>query len=94
MFSDELKIEISELLKDYPELKERLLLGEVGAISEILHITSESINPEEIVEAYENNNMESIYAKAKRLADLRELYKKLCNEYYNWTKEEKSKNVR
>ena len=81
----ELQEKINLLFKNNKELREKLLLGDVNAIREIGVMSQKGMNPEDIVDAYESNDSETmkyLYNKAKRLVELRELYNNLCLEYY------------
>jgi hypothetical protein len=53
-------------------------------------ISQKGMNPEDIVDAYESNDSETmkyLYMKAQKLIELQKLYKELCLEYYNATKD-------
>lgn len=82
-FSEKSLSKIKRLLANHPNTQEKLLLGEIGAIKEILLIIAqERINPEEIITAYDNNLLNELYEKAKYLIELQSLYQELSNEYY------------
>ena len=89
--SKELQEKINLLFKNNEELRERLLSGDANAIREIGSISQKGMNPEDIVAAYESNDSEAmkyLYEKAKKLVELQKLYKDLCLEYYNSTRDE------
>ena len=81
--SDELRKKIENFFPNDTELKNQLLSGNPNVISKIGIISQEGINPSDIITAYENNDMKSIYLKAKKLLELQKLYKDLNEEYYN-----------
>lgn len=60
-FSNELKKEIEDLLKNNPELRDRVLAGDAKAIQEVAIMGQKDIPPEDIIEAYENDCMEYLY---------------------------------
>ena len=93
-FSKELRDEIKKELNDYKDIQKRLLNGDVDAIPNIKLITSKNIDPEDIVEAYENKNMYNVYLKATKILKLKKLYYKLCDEYYNRHAQEEVKMVK
>ena len=85
-FSKELQEKINMLFADKEEIREKLLAGDVDTIRKIGSASQKGMNPEDIVDAYESNDsetMENIYKKAKKLVELQKLYKDLCLEYYN-----------
>lgn len=82
----QLQEKINLLLKNNDELRERLLEGDANAISEIGAISQKGINPEDVIQAYESNDsdtMEYLYKKAQKLIELQKLYRELYLEYYN-----------
>ena len=84
--SKELQEKINLLFKNNEDLREKLLVGDANAIREIGSISQKGMNPEDIVDAYESNDSETmkyLYKKAKKLVELQKLYKDLCLEYYN-----------
>ena len=88
--SKELQEKINLLFKNNDELRERLLAGDANAIREIGLMSQKGMNPEDIVDAYESNDSETmkyLYEKAKKLVELQKLYKDLCLEYYNSTRD-------
>ena len=76
----ELEEKIKTLFVDDAELRMRLLKGEAEAIQQLAMITGK-IDPIEIVKSYENNTMDFLYQKAKKLIQIRDLYVELC--YWN-----------
>ena len=87
--SKELQEKINLLFINNEELRERLLVGDANAIREIGSISQKGMNPEDIVDAYESNDSETmkyLYKKAKKLVELQKLYKDLCLEYYKKSK--------
>ena len=85
----QLQEKINLLLKNNDELIERLLEGDANAISEIGAISQKGINPEDVIQAYESNDsdtMEYLYKKAQKLIELQKLYRELYLEYYNSTR--------
>ena len=85
-FSKELQEKINMLFADKDEIREKLLEGDVETIRKIGSASQKGMKPEDIVEAYESNDsetMENLYKKAKKLIELQKLYKDLCLEECN-----------
>lgn len=83
--SKELQKKINVLLNNNEDLKEKILEGDSTAISQVGLISQKGIRAEDIVDAYEKNDtetMKNLYEKAKRILELQELYKELCLAYY------------
>lgn len=83
--SNELQKKINVLLNNNEELKVKILEGDSAAISQIGVISQKGIRAEDIVDAYEKNDaetMKNLYKKAKRVLELQELYRELCQAYY------------
>jgi len=88
--SKELKERINHIFKTNPEMIEKLYNCDAEAIREIGRLSQRGINPDDVVAAYESGDhstMNYLYQQAKRLVELQELYKELCVEYYNNTKD-------
>ena len=79
--SEELSEKINILISNDDKLKEKLLVGDADAIQRIGIMSDRRISSEDIVEAYENNNIDELYEKAKKTVELRKVYKELCNLY-------------
>ena len=79
--SDELKEKIEMNVKYDIDLKNKLLSGDGNAIKQIGIESQKRINPVDVVEAYESNNMEYLYNLAKKRLVLNEIYNELCNAY-------------
>lgn len=81
--SAELETKIRILFENNQEVREELLAGNPDTIREIGAISQKGINPEDIVEAYENNDgkIDELYKKAKMMLELQKLYRELCLEY-------------
>ena len=90
--SDELKEKIEISFKNYGDLKNKLLSGDVYAIRQVCIMSQKNIAPEDVIEAYESNNMDYLYNQAKKMVKLQEIYKELCDTYalYNMHKENDS----
>lgn len=58
-----------------------MLSGDVGAISQVGIMSQKSINPEDVIDAYESGNIDYLYNQAKKLIELQKLYKELCDAY-------------
>ena len=89
--SKELQEKINLLLKNNEELRAKLLVGDANAIKEIGSISQKGMNPEDIVDAYESNDSETmkyLYEKAKKIVELQKLYRDLCLEYSKSKKNE------
>ena len=83
-FSKELQEKINVLFENNEDIRGKLLEGDTDIIRKIGLASQKGMNPEEIVDAYESNDsqtMENMYKKAKKLVELRKLYKELCLEY-------------
>ena len=83
-FSEELEKKINLIFNNDKEIREQLLAGKSDAISQIGLMSQIGINPEDVVDAYESNDsdtMKYLYNKAKKMLELQELYKALCLEY-------------
>ena len=76
--SDELKEKIKVYFKDYDDLKNKLLSGDENTIKKIGIISQERIAPEDVIKAYESNNMDHLYNKAKKMVELEKIYRELC----------------
>ena len=79
--SDELRNKIENIFKTYDELKNKLLLGDGYAIRQVGLMSQKGIEPEDVVEAYQSNNLDYLYIKAKRIIEMKEIYKELCQAY-------------
>lgn len=88
--SNELREKVERLLKNDEELKREILSGKPSAIRKIVAITQRGIPAEEIVEAYENNQIEQLYRKAKDISELQGVYDELCEAYYAMRRNESS----
>jgi len=76
---------INNLFKTNPEFRERLFVCDAAAIREVGGLSQSKVEPEDIIEAYESNDkdtMNYLYKQAKRLVELKELYNDLCIEFY------------
>ena len=71
---------INELLKDNPELREKVMSGDIDAIRDIGIISERGISSEDVINYFDNNKQEELYNYAKKLLGLRELYTELCIE--------------
>ena len=77
-FSEELQSKIKKMFDNDEELRNKLLEGDTDSIKKLASLR---IMPEEIVEAYESDDsetMKKLYIKAKRMFELQKLYKELC----------------
>ena len=84
--SKELQEKINLMFKNNEELRKRLLVGDANAIREVGSLSQKGINPEDIVDAYESNDSETmkyLYKKAQIQIELQKLYRELCLGYYN-----------
>ena len=52
---------------------------------EIWYNSKRGIDPEEIIEKFDDNNSEYIYQKAKKMLEMQKIYKELC-DYYTTSK--------
>ena len=83
--SKELQEKINLIFKNNEELRKRLLVGDANAIREVGSISQKCMNPEDIVDAYESNDSETmkyLYKKAQKQIETQKLYRELCLEYY------------
>ena len=58
--SKELQEKINLIFKNNEELRKRLLVGDANAIREVGSISQKCMNPEDIVDAYESNDSETM----------------------------------
>lgn len=79
--SDELKKKIEVNFKDANNFRVKLLSGDVDAIHKLAIISHQRIKPEDIIEAYESDNMDMLYSHAKKMVHMQEIYKELCDAY-------------
>ena len=81
--SAELETKIRILFENNQEVREELLAGNPDTIREIGFMSQRRIEPQEIVEAYENNDgkIDELYKKAKMMLEVQKLYRELCLEY-------------
>ena len=81
--SAELETKIRILFENNQEVREELLAGNPDTIREIGFMSQRRIEPQEIVEAYENNDgkIDELYKKAKMMLEVKKLYRELCLEY-------------
>lgn len=87
--SNELKIKIENLFQDNEKLKKDLLSGNPNAIQKIAIIGDDKIAPEDVIIAYESNDMENIYQEAQKKLAIKKLYKELCEAYWKETADER-----
>ena len=93
-FSRELQEKIKVLFKNNEELREKLLSGDADSIRQIGLLSQKGVSTEDVVDAYESKDsetMEYLYKKAKKVLELQELYRELCLEYIE--KKDSEKNV-
>lgn len=75
---------INRLFTDNEELKNKLLAVDADAVREIGSLSQLGINPQDVVEAFEQDDVEKkdyLYNKAKKILELKDLYKELCIEH-------------
>ena len=82
-YSKELKDKINILLSGNDELRNRILNNDAKAISELVTLYSRGISASDVVKACEEGKVEELYKRAKKMAGIEELYKKLSEEYYS-----------
>ena len=75
----ELQEQIENLFKNNEDIKEKLLNGDTATIQQIGLFSRNAIKPSEIIDAYENNSVDTLYKKAKHLVKMQELYCEMCN---------------
>lgn len=91
--SDELKEKIKINFKDYSDLKNKLLSGDAETIRQIGIDSQKGIEPEDVIEAYESNNMEYLYKQAKKMVELKKIYIELCDAYISKNTDEEGKSL-
>ena len=79
--SNELKEKIERYFFMDEEFKNKLLSGVTDAIREVGSMAQKRIAPEDVIEAYENEEMDYLYKKAKKMVELQKMYKELCDSY-------------
>lgn len=91
MITDEMKQKLDLYLND-KDLKDKLSSDNIeknkNAIQCIGLIAQESVDPLDVIKSYENNTMDSLYEYAKRLVELNKIYKQLCDDVYDYGKEQ------
>ena len=88
--SKETQEKINLLFKNDPEMIEKLYKCDAEAIRKVGSLSKRGINPDDVILAYESEDpstMNFLYQQAKRLVELQELYRELCFEYYQKTKD-------
>ena len=83
-FSEELQVKIKDLFQNNKEIREKLLAGDADTIREIGSKSQKGFEPEDIVAAFESGDKETIeylYQQAKKMVELKNLYKDLCLAY-------------
>lgn len=91
-----LQTKIRTLFKNDKKTMELLLNCDPITIRNIGSISQERIDPQDVVDAFESNDQDTmnyLYNKAKRMLELHELYQELCNIYYETVTEEKRKSL-
>lgn len=78
--SNELKEEIEKYISN-KRLVKRLLSLDPKAISYLGRASQSGIKPKEVIEAYNNNNMDAIYKLANKKIKLEEIYNELILIY-------------
>ena len=81
MVTTDLQEKINIIFKDDENIKNRLLNGEEEAIRELATSLGKSIDPLDIIIAYENKDFDSLYKRAQQLIQIRELYVAMCKWY-------------
>lgn len=81
--SKELQEKINILFESDDETRKKLLACDADTIRQIGSLSQKGINPEDIIYAYESNDtaMARLYENAKKIVELKKLYKDLCLEY-------------
>lgn len=76
--TEDAKLKINEIFPGEKNegIREKLLSGDVRIIREIGRISQNGIDPKDVL----SKGIEELYTKAKRLLDLQDLYKCLCEE--------------
>lgn len=79
IFSKEVQDEIRDIFKDDVDFMNRLLEGDEDSISSLA--VNNMISPEDVVDAYKENNIEKIYKDAIFKLRKKKLYFKMIEEY-------------
>lgn len=79
IFSNEVQDEIREIFKEDVDFMNRLLEGDKDSISSLA--VNNMISPEDVVDAYKENNIEKIYKDAIFKLRKKKLYFKMIEEY-------------
>lgn len=82
IISDDLKKLINEILEDEPELKIKLLNGDIDAIRRLGMLSQRGISAEFVLESIDKGDIDSLYKQANKLKKINYLYQELCNLYY------------
>lgn len=92
-FPKDLQDKINLLFQNDKNIREKLLSGDADVIRHIGSISQKGISPEDIVLAFDSKDsdtMDYLYKKAKKMVELKQLYKDLCIAYSIEKKKEKS----
>ena len=77
----QLEREIKEVLKNNPELQNKLLSGDPEEIRKFGEESRKGINPKEVIEALENEQGAYLLRLARKKVACIGIYEKLCKEY-------------
>lgn len=83
-FSKDLQDKINLLFQNNKDIREKLLSGDAEEIRRIGTISQKGISPEDIIFAFDSEDsdtMDYLYKKAKKMIELKQLYKDLCTAY-------------
>ena len=102
IFSRETDERINTLFKTNEEMRKRLFACDANAIREIGFLAQTKVDPEDVIDAIESNDPDTLnylLNKAKKLVELKTLYKDMCNEFYKKMKiptetEEQTQDIR
>ena len=84
-FSLETEEKIKLLFKNNIQMRDRLLACDADAIREVGSIAQKGLEAEDVVAAFDSKDPETmsyLYNQARRVLELKALYKQMCLEYY------------
>ena len=79
IFSEETQKRIHDLFGNDPDFANRLLKGDVDAIRELT--SNNKIDPKRIIDAFDLNKTDELYAEAKFKLGRKQLYHQMSKEY-------------
>ena len=92
--SNGLRKKIEETFKSDEKLRKGLLSLNPEAIQDVAIMGQKKIDPEDVIYAYENEGLEYLYEKAKKLMEMQKIYEELCESYFKKNLKDNSREER